>query len=101
MRLTDLIERCGAVEATDNTFISRQTSTVPCNGADYYLPGYFVADAFTAYKMKLQYPVTLQLNVKNVLGYKLTSPNEHKNARFINFLNWTISDLTFCDFYRG
>ena len=36
------------------------------NGADYYLPGYFVADAFAAYKMKLQYPVTLQLNVKNV-----------------------------------
>ena len=36
------------------------------NGADYYLPGYFVADAFAAYKMKLQYPVTLQLNVKNL-----------------------------------
>ncbi|WP_313149457.1 TonB-dependent siderophore receptor [Enterobacter sp.] len=36
------------------------------NGADYYLPGYFVADAFAAYKMKLQYPVTLQVNVKNL-----------------------------------
>lgn len=36
------------------------------NGADYYLPGYFVADAFVAYKMKLQYPVTLQVNVKNL-----------------------------------
>ena len=36
------------------------------NGADYYLPGYFVADAFGAYKMKLQYPVTLQVNVKNL-----------------------------------
>lgn len=43
--------------------VSRRSAT---NGADYYLPGYFVADAFAAYKMKLQYPVTLQLNVKNV-----------------------------------
>lgn len=43
--------------------VSRRSAT---NGADYYLPGYFVADAFVAYKMKLQYPVTLQVNVKNL-----------------------------------
>ncbi|MEG6291362.1 TonB-dependent siderophore receptor [Enterobacter bugandensis] len=43
--------------------VSRRSAT---NGADYYLPGYFVADAFAAYKMKLQYPVRLQVNVKNL-----------------------------------
>lgn len=43
--------------------VSRRSAT---NGAAYYLPGYFVADAFAAYKMKLQYPVTLQVNVKNL-----------------------------------
>ncbi|RXJ17751.1 TonB-dependent siderophore receptor [Lelliottia nimipressuralis] len=43
--------------------VSRRSAT---NGADYYLPGYVVADAFAAYKLKLQYPVTLQLNVKNL-----------------------------------
>ena len=43
--------------------VSRRSAT---NGADCYLPGYFVADAFAAYKMKLQYPVTLQVNVKNL-----------------------------------
>ncbi|HFS7510727.1 TPA: TonB-dependent siderophore receptor [Enterobacter roggenkampii] len=43
--------------------VSRRSAT---NGADYYLPGYFVADAFAAYKMKLQYPVMLQVNVKNL-----------------------------------
>ncbi|WP_320725642.1 TonB-dependent siderophore receptor [Enterobacter cloacae] len=43
--------------------VSRRSAT---NGADYYLPGYFVADAFVAYKMKLKYPVTLQVNVKNL-----------------------------------
>lgn len=43
--------------------VSRRSAT---NSADYYLPGYFVADAFAAYKMKLQYPVTLQVNVKNL-----------------------------------
>ena len=43
--------------------VSRRSAT---NGADYYLPGYFVADAFAAYKMKMQYPVTLQVNVKNL-----------------------------------
>lgn len=43
--------------------VSRRSAT---NGGDYYLPGYFVADAFAAYKMKLQYPVTLQVNVKNL-----------------------------------
>ncbi len=43
--------------------VNRRSAT---NGADYYLPGYFVADAFAAYKMKLEYPVTLQLNVKNL-----------------------------------
>ena len=43
--------------------VSRRSAT---NGADYYLPGYFVVDAFAAYKMKLQYPVTLQVNVKNL-----------------------------------
>lgn len=41
--------------------VSRRSAT---NGADYYLPGYFVA--FAAYKMKLQYPVTLRVNVKNL-----------------------------------
>lgn len=43
--------------------VNRRSAT---NGADYYLPGYFVADAFAAYRMKLEYPVTLQLNVKNL-----------------------------------
>lgn len=43
--------------------VSKRSAT---NGADYYLPGYGVADAFAAYKMKLQYPVTLQVNVKNL-----------------------------------
>ena len=43
--------------------VSRRSAT---NGADYYLPGYFVADAFAAYKMKLQYTVKLQVNVKNL-----------------------------------
>ncbi len=43
--------------------LSRRSGT---NGADYYLPGYAVADVFAAYKMKLQYPVTLQVNVKNL-----------------------------------
>ncbi len=43
--------------------LSRRSGT---NGADYYLPGYAVADIFAAYKMKLQYPVTLQVNVKNL-----------------------------------
>jgi Outer membrane receptor for ferric coprogen and ferric-rhodotorulic acid len=43
--------------------VSRRSAT---NGADYYLPGYFVADAFVAYKMKLQYPLTLQMNLKNI-----------------------------------
>ncbi|HCQ7771828.1 TonB-dependent siderophore receptor [Enterobacter kobei] len=45
--------------------VSRRSAT---NGADYYLPGYFVADAFAAYRMKLQYPVTLQVNVKNLFN---------------------------------
>ncbi|WP_223882174.1 TonB-dependent siderophore receptor [Kluyvera genomosp. 3] len=43
--------------------LSRRSGT---NGADYYLPGYAVADFFAAYRMKLQYPVTLQVNVKNL-----------------------------------
>ncbi|ADO48387.1 TonB-dependent siderophore receptor [[Enterobacter] lignolyticus] len=43
--------------------VSRRSGT---NGADYYLPGYAVADAFAAYRLKLQYPVTLQVNVKNL-----------------------------------
>ncbi|MDF3827675.1 MULTISPECIES: TonB-dependent siderophore receptor [unclassified Pseudocitrobacter] len=43
--------------------VSRRSGT---NGADYYLPGYAVADVFAAYKMKLKYPVTLQVNVKNL-----------------------------------
>lgn len=43
--------------------LSRRSGT---NGADYYLPGYAVADVFAAYKMKLQYPVTLQVNVNNL-----------------------------------
>ncbi|WP_227674221.1 MULTISPECIES: TonB-dependent siderophore receptor [unclassified Klebsiella] len=45
--------------------LSRRSGT---NGADYYLPGYAVADVFAAYKMKLQYPVTLQVNVKNLFN---------------------------------
>ncbi|WP_371820071.1 TonB-dependent siderophore receptor [Erwinia sp. E602] len=36
------------------------------NGEDYSLQGYAVADAFAAYKIKTQYPVTLQVNVKNL-----------------------------------
>jgi iron complex outermembrane recepter protein len=43
--------------------LSKRSGT---NGADYYLPGYAVADVFAAYKLKLQYPVTLQVNVKNL-----------------------------------
>ncbi|WP_433641031.1 TonB-dependent siderophore receptor [Kluyvera georgiana] len=43
--------------------LSRRSGT---NGADYSLPGYAVADVFAAYRMKLQYPVTLQVNVKNL-----------------------------------
>ncbi len=43
--------------------VSKRSGT---NGADYYLQGYAVADLFAAYKMKLQYPVTLQVNVKNL-----------------------------------
>ena len=43
--------------------VSKRSGT---NGADYYLPGYAVAEVFAAYKMKLQYPVTLQVNVKNL-----------------------------------
>ncbi|HAT1647026.1 TPA: TonB-dependent siderophore receptor [Raoultella planticola] len=43
--------------------VSKRSGT---NGADYYLQGYAVADVFAAYKMKLQYPVTLQVNVKNL-----------------------------------
>ena len=43
--------------------LSRRSGT---NGANYYLPGYAVADIFAAYRMKLQYPVTLQVNVKNL-----------------------------------
>ncbi|AGB77990.1 TonB-dependent siderophore receptor [Enterobacteriaceae bacterium strain FGI 57] len=45
--------------------VSRRSGT---NGADYYLPGYAVADVFAAYKMKLKYPVTLQVNVKNLFN---------------------------------
>lgn len=43
--------------------VSKRSGT---NGADYYLQGNAVADVFAAYKMKLQYPVTLQVNVKNL-----------------------------------
>lgn len=43
--------------------VSKRSGT---NGADYYQQGYAVADVFAAYKMKLQYPVTLQVNVKNL-----------------------------------
>lgn len=43
--------------------VSKRSGT---NGADYYLQCYAVADVFAAYKMKLQYPVTLQVNVKNL-----------------------------------
>ncbi len=67
--------------------LSKRSGT---NGADYYLQGYAVADVFAAYKMKLQYPVTLQVNVKNLfdktyytssiatnnLGNQIGSPRE-------------------------
>lgn len=43
--------------------VSKRSGT---NGADYYLPGYAVADVFAAYQLKLQYPVTLQMNIKNL-----------------------------------
>ena len=43
--------------------MSKRSAT---NGADYSLPGYAVADVFAAYKMKLEHPVTLQVNVKNL-----------------------------------
>lgn len=36
------------------------------NGVDYYLQGYVVVDVFVVYKMKLQYLVILQVNVKNL-----------------------------------
>ncbi|CCG85860.1 TonB-dependent siderophore receptor [Erwinia piriflorinigrans] len=36
------------------------------NAEDYSLQGYAVADAFAAYKIKTQHPVTLQVNVKNL-----------------------------------
>jgi iron complex outermembrane receptor protein len=55
--------------------VNRRSAT---NGADYYLPGYFVADAFAAYKMKLQYPVTLQLNVKNLFDKLLHLVHRHQ-----------------------
>ena len=32
IRFIDFTVFCGAVEATDSTIISRQTSTVPCSG---------------------------------------------------------------------
>ena len=45
--------------------VSKRSGT---NGADYYLQGYAVADAFAAYKIKLEHPVTLQVNVKNLFN---------------------------------
>ncbi|MDE4771691.1 hypothetical protein PXW85_27395, partial [Klebsiella pneumoniae] len=39
--------------------VSKRSGT---NGADSYLQGYAVADVFAASKMKLQSPVTLQVN---------------------------------------
>lgn len=36
------------------------------NSNAYFLPGYAVADAFAAYTLQLDRPVTLQLNLKNI-----------------------------------
>lgn len=35
---------------------------------DYFLPGYVIADAFAAYVIKAEHPVTLQLNLKNLFN---------------------------------
>ncbi len=43
--------------------VGRRSAT---SGADYYLPSYIVADAFAAYHIKAEHPVTLQLNLKNL-----------------------------------
>jgi len=43
--------------------VSRRSGT---NGADDYLPGYFVTDAFASYKIKARHPITLRLNLKNL-----------------------------------
>lgn len=43
--------------------VSKRSGT---SGADYYLPGYIVADAFAAYHIKADHPVTLQVNLKNL-----------------------------------
>ena len=34
----------------------------------YFLPGYIVADAFAAYTFKMERPLTLQLNLKNIFN---------------------------------
>ncbi|MGV1756841.1 TonB-dependent receptor domain-containing protein [Rhizobium sp. A22-96] len=34
----------------------------------YFLPGYVVADAFAAYAFRMERPLTLQLNLKNILN---------------------------------
>ncbi|MBN8954377.1 MULTISPECIES: TonB-dependent siderophore receptor [unclassified Rhizobium] len=34
----------------------------------YFLPGYIVADAFAAYTFQMERPLTLQLNLKNILN---------------------------------
>jgi iron complex outermembrane receptor protein len=45
----------------------RGRSKAPGNyGNDYYLRGYFVADAFAAYTIQAERPVTFQLNLKNI-----------------------------------
>lgn len=43
--------------------VSKRSGT---SGADYYLPGYVVADAFAAYRIQAAHPVTLQVNLKNL-----------------------------------
>ena len=36
------------------------------NDNSYFLPGYAVADAFASYTLKMKYPVTVQLNLRNL-----------------------------------
>ena len=64
--------------------MNRRSAT---NGADYYLPGYFVADAFAAYRMKLQYPVTLQLNVKNLFDKSYETATGYPASERTYFVN--------------
>lgn len=51
MRFTVLVARCEATDCTESAL------PVRCSGR---------TDTFAAYKLKLQYPVTLQVNLKNI-----------------------------------